>query len=87
MTDMPKMLKLKEDMDSDCGIYCSIHNIIFLYDEEDGNIDAIYDLSGTKNRCIVSTSGVKYNISSLGCHSYEEFIVALDLYNLIFDPN
>lgn len=87
MIDMPKMLKLKEDKDSEYGVYCSIDNINYLYNDEDGTIDAIYDLSGAENRCIVSTLGTKYNISSLGCKSYEEFILALDLYNLIFDPN
>ena len=84
---MPKMLKLKEDMDSEGGIYCPICNVNFLYNEEDGKICVICDLSGAENRCIVSTSGAEYNIESLGCKSYEEFIVALDLYNLIFDPN
>ena len=87
MTDMPKMVKLKEDKDSEYGTYCSIYNISYSYNDEDGTIDAIYDLPGAENRCIVSTSGVEYDIASLGCKSYEEFIVALDLYNLIFDPN
>ena len=86
MTDMPKMLKLKEDEDSDVGIYCPICSINALYNE-DGQIYAICDLGGGENRCIVSTSGAEYNIASLGCKSNEEFTVALDLYNLVFDPN
>ena len=90
--DMPKMLLIAENVSSDDDfefdykLYCPLSSITLLIDEDD-IISKIMDVSGTENDCIISNNGNAIKISSLKCKSYAEFLIALDLYDLIHDPS
>ena len=84
---LPKMLCLYEDEDCEQGIYVPISNIALVFNTNTNLIEAVADITGVANTCIKSNSNVIYKISKLGCKSYAEFMIALDLYDLIYDPS
>ena len=81
------MLCLYENEDCEQGVYTPINTIALAFDANTNVIDAVIDVSGAANTYIKSNSNIMYEISKLGCKSYIEFIIALDLYDLIYDPS
>lgn len=81
------MLCLYENEDCEQGVYTPINTIALVFDANTNVIDAVIDVSGAANTYIKSNSNIMYEISKLGCKSYIEFIIALDLYDLIYDPS
>lgn len=84
---LPKILCLYEYEDCEQGIYVPINAIALVFDANTNLIEAISDMTGIANTYIKSNSNIMYKISKLGCKSYAEFIIALDLYDLIYDPS
>lgn len=85
--DMPLMLKVFHD-DNEYNVYVSLNaiEITTVNTKPNSLIDGIF-INATDDyvvKYLMSTTGEKVKISSLNCHSYEEFIVALDMHNLIF---
>lgn len=84
--DMPLMLKVFREADEYCG-YISLDAIEITTKNTKPNslIDGIYcACNDDLIEVLISITGEKVKISSLNCHSYEEFMVALDMHNLIF---
>ena len=71
-----------EDSTDDC-IYCPLNTCSFVFDRDRKVITGIYDTGGNLNEYILSTSMHTIYIESLGCSSYDEFLVALDLHDLV----
>lgn len=86
-TVFPKMLCLYENEDCEQGIYVPINTIALVFDKNTNLIESVADITGAANAYIKSNSNIMYKISRLGCKSYVEFMIALDLYDLIYDPS
>lgn len=80
---MPKMLKLIETSEDHYGIYCPLNCATLSYDVNSGLICGIFGVDGGDNDFIESVDGKVIEIRKLHCKSYAEFIVAIDVYNLL----
>ena len=84
--EMPIMLRLREDEDSTQFIYTPVSTIT-LISNDDNIIKSIGTIDGTEVYYIESTTNDLIEIRSLNCKSYEEFVIALELYNLLHGMN
>ena len=65
--------------------YVALSNVTLVYDED--IISEILDEQDDSVTELESVDGTKIDISSLNCKTYEEFLVALDLNNLLHGGN
>lgn len=93
--DIPQMLCLAnvDDEDDDFDIndeeiewsYSSLQSLALVTDY-DGDISIFVDVGGSENNYIKSRSGTILKISKLGCKTYNELVVALDINDLWHGP-
>ena len=63
----------------------SIQNITLLFDDDNDYITDVLLNDGGNYHTIISYTGEWIDIKNLKCSSYEEFIVALDIHNCLFN--
>lgn len=63
--------------------YASLNNVIINCDADDHIIFNCIDNAGDCFGYLISTDNQKFDIEKLKCKSFEEFLIALDLHNLL----
>ena len=81
------MLYLIESKYDKVGVYCPLNCITLIYENDANVITRIGDAQGGASSYIKSCTNHVIEVASLNCHTYDEFIIALELHNLLHSPN
>lgn len=81
------MLYLIGSEHDEVGVYCPLNCITLIYENDANVITRIGDSQGGESSYIKSCTNHVIEVASLNCHTYDEFIIALELHNLLHSPN